>query len=251
MQGWIKLHRKLIDWEWFQDSKMVLLFIYLLLSANHEDGRWRGIDIKRGQLITGLDSLKSKTGISTQTLRTCLSRLEKSGELTSKSTNKYRVLTLCNYEAYQIKESEANKQTNKQLTSNQQSTNKQLTANKNDNNNKNEKNEENVSPSTGILDVIGDYSKPDKFTLEQFTDKAFQSGVSDEDATDAYHHYRSQGFMKSNRMPIMNIESALVSWRNKKHQFSRQSEGKTFAEKEAEAQDRIRKERTERIMRNV
>jgi hypothetical protein len=147
MQGWIKLHRKLIEWEWFHDSKMVHLFIYLLLSANHADGNWQGIEIKRGQFVTGLDSLSKATGISTQSLRTCLSKLTKSKELTSKSTNKYRILTLCNYETYQLKETDTNKQTNKQSTSKQQSTNKQLTANKNNETNENKKNDKNNDTS--------------------------------------------------------------------------------------------------------
>jgi hypothetical protein len=140
MIGYIKLHRKFIEWEWFNIPHMVQLFIYLLLSANHKDGDWRGIKIKRGQLLTGLNRMNTDTGISIQTLRTCLSRLEKTGEITSEVTNKYRVITICNYDTYQDKDADTNKPPNKQLTSNQQTTNKQLTTNKNDKNKKNEKN---------------------------------------------------------------------------------------------------------------
>ena len=138
MEGWIKLHRKLVDWEWYHDSKMVHLLFHLIAKANHRDGKWKGIDIKRGQLITGLDVLKQQTGISTQSLRTCLERLKSTGEITNKSTNKYRVITILKYDSYQINEN-TNNQNNKQLTNKQQTTNKQLTANKND---KNEKKEE-------------------------------------------------------------------------------------------------------------
>lgn len=142
MEGWIKIHRKLIDWEWYTDSKMVHLLFHLITKANHKDAKWRGVSIRRGQLITGLDKLKTQTGISTQSLRTCLDRLISTGEVTSKSTNKYRVITIVNYDSYQLNDS-ANKQATSKLTSNQQSTNNQLTANKKEKKKKNEKNEKN------------------------------------------------------------------------------------------------------------
>jgi hypothetical protein len=102
---------------------MVKLFIFLLLSANHTDGIWRGIKIERGQYLTGLNSLNEKTKISIQTLRTCLKRLEKTGEINMQVTNKYRLITICKYESYQDSQQATNKLPNNQLTSNQQATN--------------------------------------------------------------------------------------------------------------------------------
>ncbi|GAG67666.1 unnamed protein product [marine sediment metagenome] len=123
MDGWIKLHRQFLSWEWFDTSEMVKLFIYLLLSSNHSDNTWKGIVIKRGQVLTGLNSLSNNTKISIQTLRTCLKRLEKTGEINMQVTNKYRLITICNYDSYQDNQQATNKQPNKQLTSNQQTTN--------------------------------------------------------------------------------------------------------------------------------
>lgn len=139
MEGWIKLHRKFISWEWFNVDEMLKLFIFLLLSANHETVKWKGIEIKRGQLLTGRKSLHEKTKISEQTLRTCLSRLEKTGEINQQSTNKYTIITICNYESYQGDKKQTNQLTNQQLTNNQPTTNQQLTTNNNDNNVNNEK----------------------------------------------------------------------------------------------------------------
>jgi hypothetical protein len=123
MEGWIKLYRKFCEWEWYNISEMVHLFIHLLLNANQKDGEWRGILIKRGQILTGLNSLNEKTGISVQTLRTCLLRLESTNEITSKVTNKYRIITILKYDDYQSINGTINNQINKQLTINQQSTN--------------------------------------------------------------------------------------------------------------------------------
>ncbi len=147
-QGWIKLHRKLLDWEWYQDPKMVHLFIHLLLLANHEQGNWQGVEVKRGQLLTGLAALSTATGLTSQNLRTCLKKLEKTGELTSKSTNRFRIITLCNYNDYQLLEDKTNKPANKQLTSNQQAANKPANSKqevKNVKNVKNGKNKETIN----------------------------------------------------------------------------------------------------------
>jgi hypothetical protein len=123
MEGWIKLYRKFEKWEWFNISEMVHLFIYLLISANKEPGEWRGVKIMRGQLLTGLSSLNKHTGISYQTLRTCLKRLEKTKEINIQATNQYSIITICNYEEYQQKQQATNKQPNKRLTNDQQATN--------------------------------------------------------------------------------------------------------------------------------
>jgi|WetSurMetagenome_2_1015567.scaffolds.fasta_scaffold00157_10 hypothetical protein len=158
MEGWIKLYRKFSDWEWFNVSEMVHLFIYLLLNANHEEGNWRGINIKRGQILTGLNSLNEKTGISIRTLRTCLDRLEKTKEIDRQTTNKYSIITICNYESYQGEKLNSDKHNDKQPTSNRQTTDKQTTTNNNEENNKNENNEENkkASKSPNFLDQLLD-----------------------------------------------------------------------------------------------
>lgn len=132
MSGWIKIHRKFLDWEWFNKSEAVHLFMYLVLKANHKDGQWQGIDIKKGQFVTSFGKISSDTGISLQTIRTLLKKFEKSNEINIQTTNKYSVVTICKYECYQ-KETE---ETNEQLTNKQQSTNNQLTTNKNEKNNK-------------------------------------------------------------------------------------------------------------------
>lgn len=138
-EGWIKIHRKFLDWEWYSDSKMVHLFLHLLLMANHEDKKWKGEIITRGQVLTSRERLSAETGLSVQNVRTCLLHFEKTGEITRKSTNKETIITISNYCKYQVKEDGANQVANQQLTSNQPATNQPT--------NKNEKN-----INTGMLD---------------------------------------------------------------------------------------------------
>jgi biotin operon repressor len=120
---------------------MVHLFIYFLLKANHEPKKWKGIELNRGQFITGREKIRVETGISESTIRTCIDRLKKSNAITIKSTNKYSIITICNYDSYQQIKVENDQQNDQQLTNNQPATNQQLTTTKNIKNKNNEKKE--------------------------------------------------------------------------------------------------------------
>ena len=133
MSGWIKIHRKFLDWEWFNKSEAVHLFLYMLIKANHKDAKWQGNDVKRGQFISSLGNISNATGISIQSIRTILKKLEKTNEIKVKSTSQFTIVTICKYECYQ----DENEATNKPSTNNQQTTNKPSTTNKNDKKEKN------------------------------------------------------------------------------------------------------------------
>ena len=133
-EGWIKLHRQIIDSEWFTDVNTNHLFTYCLIRANHKAAKWQGVDIERGQFITSLDSLSSGTGLSVGQIRTSLKKLITTSNLTSKSTNKYRLITVANYDEYQSED----KLPDSQAASKRQSNSRRVATDKNNNNNKNE-----------------------------------------------------------------------------------------------------------------
>lgn len=116
-----------MDWGWYKHSDTKSIFIHLLLIANNQDNEWNNITVKRGQAITSLPHLSRDTGISIQSIRTCLNRLKSTGEITDKSTNKYRIITIINYDTYQSQKEtinrQINNQTNRQSTGNQQAIN--------------------------------------------------------------------------------------------------------------------------------
>lgn len=128
MEGWIKIHRSILEWEWYEDLNTFRLFIHLLLTANHEDKNWRGVLVRRGQLITSVANLSKITGLSEQSVRTSINKLKKTFELTSKTTSHYTIITICKYNDYQDIEITTNKPTNK--PTNKRATNEQQTANK-------------------------------------------------------------------------------------------------------------------------
>ena len=134
MASWIKIFRELLQWEWFQKAEMVQLFIYLLLKANCVDKQWQGITIKRGQIATSNATMRQDLRLSEQQIRTCIKRLISTGEITYKSTNRYVIITICNYDKYQdggnsINE-QNNEQTNNQSTDEQRAINEQSTTTK-------------------------------------------------------------------------------------------------------------------------
>jgi len=159
MEGWAKLHRKIVEWQWFKDQNTLQIFIYLIMVANHKTGfAGHGIEVKKGQRLTSVQSLMEGTGLSTKQVRNSLAKLEKSGEIEVKGANKYSLITICNYCKYQDfngenevdgankGQSKDNQKTNKGQTEDKQGANEGQTEDKQratNNNNKNNKNEEN------------------------------------------------------------------------------------------------------------
>lgn len=142
MEGWIKVHRKLVDWEWYNDINVKVVFLHLLLTANHKEKQWKGQTILRGQKLTSIEHLADDVGLTIQQTRTALKKLKSTHEITIKTTNKNTLITIEKFNNYQFEIDENNKQNNKQfnnlITNNQQTNNKQITTNKNEKNDNND-----------------------------------------------------------------------------------------------------------------
>ena len=121
--SWIKLDRRILKWGWYSDMNVKGVFLHLLLIASYEDGEYLGNKIKRGQAIIGTVETANQLGITRQQLRTALSKLEKSGEISKKTTNKFTLITIENYNKYQDVTLVSNQRaTNEQPTDNQRAT---------------------------------------------------------------------------------------------------------------------------------
>ena len=191
MSGWIKLHRKFLDWEWFNKSEAVHLFLYMLIKANHKDAKWQGNDVKRGQFISSLGNISNATGISVQTIRTILKKLEKTSEIEVKSTSQFTIVTICKYECYQ----DENEQANKPLTNNQQTTNKRLTTNKN------EKNER-------MIFIVPSLEEVSAYCQER---------NNNVDSQKFYNFYESKGWMVG-KNKMKDWKASVRTWENKTKQ---------------------------------
>ena len=153
MQGWISLHRKTIEWEWYTDANTVRLFIHCLLKANHIEKNWRGITINRGQFLTSIESLSKELRLSNQKIRTAINKLKSTNEITVKTTSKYSIISIACYDSYQ----DYNNRDNKPATNQQQTNNKQITTTNNDNNDNND----NKTKDAALL-IFTDYGFSDQ-----------------------------------------------------------------------------------------
>ena len=131
MEGWIKLHRGILDWQWYDHVPTKVVFLHCLLKANHKDKEWRGVQIKRGEFVTSYGKLAEETGYSVKQIRTILGKL-KGKELEVRSDSQRTVIQVVKYDDYQIGASEGQ--------ANGQSKGKQRATTKNE---KNENNKEN------------------------------------------------------------------------------------------------------------
>ena len=123
------LYRSILNWEWFKDQNVLQFYIYCLIKANETDVLHKGIEVKRGSFIATLKDISEDTGLSVQQTRTCIERLKSTQNVTSKTTNKFTILTVCKYDDYNnaLKKNNTNINTksNKQITNKNEKINKQ------------------------------------------------------------------------------------------------------------------------------
>lgn len=104
-KGWIKIHRKILNWEWYTDVNTKVVFLHLLLKANHEEKNYKGNIIGVGECLTSVASLSRELNLSTKQVRTALNHLKKGNEVASRTANGEAsgasIIKLCNYALYQ------------------------------------------------------------------------------------------------------------------------------------------------------
>lgn len=124
--GYVKLHRKMFEWEWWDDINTFRLFVTILLMANWKPKRWRGRVIPRGSCWTSIPALAEKSGLTYQQTRTSFDKLKLTGEITDEVTSLGRLVTVANYDVYQLDAEKVtdeltDKNADEQQTSNQRS----------------------------------------------------------------------------------------------------------------------------------
>ena len=139
-QGFISLHRKLLNWEWFTDVNVCHVFIYCLLRANYKPTKWRGQEIKRGEFITSLNNIATGTGLTVSQVRTAINKLKSTHELTHKGQAKNSIITVNNWSEYQLSDT----QNDKQMTDKRHTNDTQMTTDNKDNNSNKENKDNNI-----------------------------------------------------------------------------------------------------------
>ena len=96
--GFVQLSDNLTSWEWFDDKTTVYVYLWLLLRAEWRATRYRGMEIERGQVITTYTEISEKCGVTIRQARTILDRLKTTGKATVKTTSKFSIITMLEYD---------------------------------------------------------------------------------------------------------------------------------------------------------
>lgn len=104
--GWIKLHRRITEWQHWNKPNVLATFIHLLTLANYEPKEWNGIVVQRGQLVTSERNFAEEVGVARSTLRRVLLLLQETGEIemeivTVGDRKGCTLITVLNYNEYQ------------------------------------------------------------------------------------------------------------------------------------------------------
>lgn len=193
-ESWIKLHRQILNWEWYSDTNTFRVFMHCLLMAQRDDYKYRGVQLRAGQFTTGIFEMADILGLSNQQVRTALKKLEKSGEINKQSTSQYSIITVNNWNLYQ--------QVNKRITNEQQTNNKRITT----------KQEERIENKEVV--VIGKQPQQQKKFIPPSIEevraycKERNNGI---DAERFWHYYNSKGW-KIGKEPMKKWQSAVITW---------------------------------------
>ena len=105
--GYIKLWRSMLTWEWYDDPPTKDVYIHLILTANIKPSTWNGVDVPRGSLVSSYARIAAQTSLTVQQVRTAIAHLEATGEITRSPHPKFTVFTLNNFEKFQTSTSKS------------------------------------------------------------------------------------------------------------------------------------------------
>ena len=187
-RGYFPIWRKIREWGWYKDSNTKAVFLELLLLSNHKENDYLGNKILPGQCITGRKKLALDLGLSERQIRTALSHLKSTSEVSIKNCNKFSIITLNNYLKYTITTSD--KSSNRPATDQQPTTPKNV---------EKEKNEEEVKThpfKQPSLEEIKAYCKENSHTI---------------DAEKFFNHYEANGWYRG-KTKIRNWKACVKTW---------------------------------------
>jgi hypothetical protein len=125
-RGYIKVWRKALDAGWLKNHNLWVFWTYCLMKATHKEFDaivgCQSVHLNPGEFVFGLNKASEDTNLSVRSIRTLLAFLQTTQNLTIKTTNKFSIISITNWDTYQITEEENDKLNDKPLTNNRQTT---------------------------------------------------------------------------------------------------------------------------------
>lgn len=215
MEGWVKIHRKILDNPIScKDSDYLAVWIYLLLNATHKeyDALFKGkrITLQKGQLITGTISISKKMKVNKDKVQRILKSFENDKQITQQTSNKNRLISIINWNEYQ----DIDKQNDKQVINKCETTDKQLITNKNVKNIKNDKNVVVSDSCVDDLQEIIDFYNNNIGIITPYATELFDSYLKD--MTKDLIVLAMKKSVEADKRNINYIKAILNNWNNKK-----------------------------------
>ena len=162
------------------------------------------IELNPGQFVFGRKKCSIETGLSEQIVRSCLLSLKSTNNLTIKTTNKFSIISITNWDSYQVDECEFNQQITSKPTNNQPTNNQQITTYKNIKNIKNIK--EDIGPTKKRRHQL-----PQEFILsENLVQFAKKNGINGNRIKEVFEHFCDYHRSRGNTM--LDWDRAFMTW---------------------------------------
>jgi len=135
MDGYINIHRQLIDSPVFANPNHLKIWIWILMKANFKDrtisvkigGGYTSVEIKRGQMIFGRHTAEEELGLSGSMIYRALQKFEEWQMLKITANNQFSIITVCNYDTYQSQQQESEQRVNSERTASEPDVNQTRT----------------------------------------------------------------------------------------------------------------------------
>jgi hypothetical protein len=126
-RGYVKQWRMALDAGWIRKHKLWAVWSWCLLKATHQEFDdivgLQTVHLLPGQFVTGREKGSAQTGLTEQEYRTIMKFLKKTGNITIKSTNKFSIVSIVNWDIYQGNDNKINQHTNQPATNKEPATN--------------------------------------------------------------------------------------------------------------------------------
>jgi hypothetical protein len=123
--GWVKVYRQILENPIVcKDSAHFAVWVYLLLKATHKEievvFKGQKILLKCGQLITGRKIISQQFDIPEWTVQRILKTLENEQQIAQQTSTQNRLISVLNWELYQVDEQQIEQQVHNECTTNAQ-----------------------------------------------------------------------------------------------------------------------------------
>lgn len=205
--GYIKLYRSLLNWEWYDDINTKTVFLHLLLTVSIEESKWHGITIKRGSRVSSYAVLAKETRLTERQVRTAISHLETTGELTRHKYPNFTVFAINNYDKYQLltDKTTGQRQGNDKVATGQRQQYKKIEEDKEDN-------------YLSFLDAKKEKNAPP--TFEEVQKYAEENGI-ETDLKRFYSYYEQHQWKTKNGDDITDWTATLRYWEKRDGEFKK------------------------------